>query len=103
MGKAKTICLRLYPTGPADKYLNGGKIRNVGFQIIARNENQIELIDTLQYIADKLDAMKSDTIVSSNGSFELINCNITTELNFVERDNQGWVYTALFNAELFIK
>lgn len=96
------ITLSPAPSTPPSKYLNNDKSYNVGFQILVRHSNQVVSMDTTQKIADNLCDLLPKAIKSANGSFYFVKIDMNNTVNFVERDNRGWVYTCLFNANLIV-
>lgn len=101
--KPNDIALRPTPGGEPEKDMDGSRYIQFPFQILTRHENEVLAFDTCQEIALGLDGLRNGAILSANGTYQFITCNLTTTINFVERDSYGGIYTALLEAELYLK
>jgi hypothetical protein len=90
------------PNMSPEKLLDLTRVYFFGFQIYARHQDQKRVIETCQTIELLLDGQQNNAILSTNASFDLIKIDCTTTTNFVEQTSEGYAYTALFDAELFI-
>lgn len=90
------------PSMSPEKLLDLSRVYFYGFQIYARHQDQRIVIETCQAIELLLDGLQNNAILSSNASFDLIKIDCTTTTNFVEQTSEGYAYTALFDAELFL-
>ena len=96
----KAIAVRMIPSGRGERYFEGST-KKVNFQFLTKSKNQLEAINGLEKIADKLSDVRNDGIPSLTGKFALLSCDIYTTLNLVEKTNTNeYIYTALFTAEL---
>lgn len=99
--KASSISIRQTPSSPNSRYLSRDKIEIFSFQISVKDTDHKKAINTIQSIADSLDALESDAIKSNDGSFHFIDCVTYVSPNFVEKtDHNEYIYTALFNAQI---
>lgn len=102
--KNKSLTIRRTPSAPSARFMDGSRDDVISFQILVKHPRQTEAIKTLQDIIDTLESLEEGTIQSVNGSFDFINCDLYTNMTLVERDERkNFIYTALFNANLFIK
>lgn len=90
------------PSPSPEKLLDLSRVYFYGFQIYARHSDQRKVIETCQTIELLLDGLQNHAILSSNASFDLIKIDCTTTTNFVEQTSEGYAYTCLFDAELFL-
>jgi hypothetical protein len=96
----KAIAVRMIPSERGERYHNGST-KKANFQFLTKSKNQLEAINGLESIANKLTDVRNDGIPSLTGKFTLISCDIYTTLNMVEKTNVNeYIYTALFTAEL---
>ena len=96
----KAIAVRMIPSGRGERYFEGST-KKVNFQFLTKSKNQLEAINGLEKITDKLSDVRNDGIPSLTGKFALLSCDIYTTLNMVEKTNSNeYIYTALFTAEL---
>lgn len=97
------ICLRPAPSQPPIRFLNRDITYMQGLQVLTRHSNHQTSLDDMQTIALNINNLYKNDIVSLNGSFIFVKASLNGTVNYVEKDNYGWVYTALFTAELYIK
>lgn len=96
------VSIALAPSPSPDKLLDGQRVYYCGFQIYVRHEDQRVAIGTCQAIESLLDGATNGAIKSEDGSFDLVRIDATTTTNFVEKTSEGYAYTAIFDAELFV-
>lgn len=98
-----SVAIRPTPSNLNDRDLEGAKTYNFSFQVLAHNKiNQIAY-HTLQQLLDDLDMLDREAIESENDTFELVVIYCTTTPNFVQKTGYGYLWTAMFEAELFLK
>nr|WP_099682637.1 minor capsid protein [Bacillus pumilus] len=97
-----SIAISPTPGIQPNKDLNLGRHYTFPFQILVRHSYSLTGYTTCQRIADHLDTLTNGAVTSSDGSFIFVNCGVYVTPNFVERTAQGDLYTALFQAELYI-
>jgi len=102
LSDGNSIAFRPIPAQPPIKYLDGRKSLSYGFQVLVRHSDQLKAIQTIESISQTLDDLPKGAIKSENNSFAFLFCSISTPTNYVEQDSSGWVYTALFSANLSI-
>lgn len=99
--ESNSIAIRQAPSSNVDRYADKGKTFAYSFQILVKNTSILTAMNEIQAIADLLDELVNDAIVSQNASFKFIRCEVTTLPNWVEKtDHNEHIYTALFSAEL---
>lgn len=96
-----SIGIRPAPNSISNRYISG-KIYPFSFQVLVHHKNNMTAYTTLQEILKVYDH-KHVTIPSNDGSYILISIENTTLPNYVETTNYGTLWTAIFNAELYIK
>lgn len=97
------LCIRPAPSAQPLKYYDFSSYVFFNFQVLVRHSEQPMSYNTMQKVTSILDNLVKGDITSHNDSFNFIKCRVTTPTNFVEVDNHGFIYTALFQAELFVK
>lgn len=90
------------PSISPEKSLDLTKVYFYGFQIYVRHQDQRKVIATCQTIELLLDGLQNNAILSNDASFDLIKIDCTTTTNFVEQTSDGYAYTCLLDAELFL-
>lgn len=96
LGDGNSVAIRLTPSAPTD-YI-AGFIYEVGFQVLVKNDDQIEAINIATDIFMELHHRKSQL---KGDDFRCISITCTTLPNWVETTEDGeYVYTALFRAEI---
>lgn len=94
----KAVCFRLTPSSFRDVYLNHGRVYQLSFQILVKDDQQSTAIRVIHNIVNVLDRLTEQDIVLSNDRF--IRCEVYILPNFVEKtEHDEYIYTALFNAE----
>ncbi|WP_338788811.1 minor capsid protein [Metabacillus sp. FJAT-53654] len=103
LNDGSSIAIRESPSSIANRYMNSGKTFNFQFQILVKDPSVINTRKIINDIFKKLDGLSNGAITSADGSFSFTKCECTTSPNFVEKTEQNYyIYTALFNAELEI-
>ncbi|CAF1777872.1 hypothetical protein NRS6094_04317 [Bacillus subtilis] len=72
------------------------------FQILVRHHDQHVSYTTCQQISDQLDKLTNGAVTSGDGSFDFVICEVYTTPNWVEQTPEGHIYTAMFQAELYL-
>lgn len=94
-----SISIRPSPSQNTDRY-GDGVAYEFNFQITMKGEMP-HTLNKMYEITTLLDGLSHSDITSSNDSFKLIRCEVSTRPNWVEETDRGnHMYTALFNAEL---
>lgn len=97
------ICIRPTPSAPSEKYLDYSRCYYFGFQVLVRHINQMTAYQTCMSLANGLDVLQNCAIESGDNSFEFIKNELSTTVNFVERDQEGSIYTFLCTSELYLE
>lgn len=94
-----SIALRPSPSNINERYLGKNKIYQYSFQVLIHDTNNYNAYQNTQKLLDEFESMN---IQSLNNSFLLVSCKCTTVPNFVQKTNNGFLWTAIFNAELYM-
>lgn len=98
----KSIAIRMTPSAPGEQYFEG-EIKNKQFQVLVKSDNQLEVNNTIEAIANELNNVQRRVFHTVDNSYTLIRLNTYIEPNFVEKTAANeWIYTALFSTELEI-
>lgn len=81
----KSIAIRPMPSGGGVSYHKGPRMRDIQFQVLAKSPSQSEVINTLDRIATNLEEFGAE---------------VYSEPNYLSRDEQGYIYTCAFKANL---
>lgn len=95
------IAINPSPSSIDDRYLSKDKVYPFSFQILVHHKNNFTAYQIIQELFSDLDNLVD--IYSENNSFILLDIKCTTTPNFVEETSHGVLYTAIFEAELYIK
>lgn len=91
------------PSTAIIRYFDKSKDYNYGFQVLVKHPTQSVAIQTIEDIVNLLDGVDGDKITSDDNTFSLVVCNVYTLPTFVEiTEHNEYIYTALFQADLFI-
>ncbi|ODB74136.1 hypothetical protein A7310_17935 [Bacillus velezensis] len=101
--KDNDISILAIPGPPSKKNMAMERGYTFPFQILVRHRSQEKSYKTCQQISDHLDRLINGAIVSRDGSFEFVTCNMYTSPNIVETTPKGAIYTAMFQAEIYLK
>lgn len=96
------IAIRPSPSNISERHIDKGKIYPFAFQVLVHHKNNLTGYQTSQDLLSKLDNLASDAIISSNNSFAMVSFHCTTSPRFVEKTSHGVLWTASYEAELYI-
>lgn len=96
-----SLAIVVSPSNINDRYMEGGKIYPFSFQLLMHDKNHYTAYTNLQKLVDYLENINSSVFESDK--FILISIKTTTTTNFVQETEFGALYTAIMNAELYIK
>jgi hypothetical protein len=98
------VCVRLIPSSSRVAYMDSGRVYQMSFQVLVKDQNQQKAIQVLDEITTFVDRLTHDDITLTDSRFQFIQCNVYTMPNFVEKtERDEYIYTALFNAEYEMK
>ncbi|MFC4075222.1 hypothetical protein [Salinithrix halophila] len=97
------ICIRQTPGIQPEKDMGDGRHFVYAFQLLTRHKNERLAYQTCEDVALALDLLRNGAIPSADDSYQFVTCNLITPANFVERDSYGGIFTALFEADLYLK
>jgi hypothetical protein len=95
-----SVSIRPAPSNIDVRDMAQGKIYPFNFQILSHNKNNLTAYQLLQNLVTEYDLKK--TLTSTDNSFAVLSIKCTTTPNFVESTTYGALWTALFEAELYI-
>lgn len=98
-----SVALRPTPSTINERYIEKSKVYPYAFQVLIHNESNTVAHATSQQLLSVLDFLDEGLIQSSNNSFELLSIRCTTTPNFVQKTGYGYLWTIMFEAELFVK
>lgn len=101
-GAGDGIAFMLTPVGSETRYMDGSRSRTYAFQISARSQDQLQVLNTLLTINAYIDTLNPDSITSQNGSFEFISAVVASVPNLVQYDNFGYLYVSNFQSEILL-
>lgn len=96
------ISILAIPSVKPSKNLDMSRNYVFAFQILVRHLDQYKSYTTCQQISDKLDTLTNGAVTSGDGSFTFVKCEVYTTPNWVEQTPEGHIYTAMFQAELYL-
>jgi len=97
-----SISIKPIPSSGIGRYIKG-KTYNYSFQLNVHYESNYTAYETIMKLYKHLEEVALKEIISKDNSFALINIECTTVPNFVQETEYGTLYTAIFNAELYIQ
>lgn len=97
-----SVAIRPSPANINERHMNKGKIYPFNVQILVHNRENDVAYSTIEKLFNEYDNISNGAITSSDGSFDLISVNFTTTPNFVQKSSYGYLWTAIFQAELYI-
>jgi len=89
------------PSNISTRYMEKGKVYSFSFQVLVHHGNNLTAYDTINRLNNELDGTKG--IVSANNSFSLISLFCTTTPNYIQETVHGTLWTALFNADIYLQ
>ncbi|WP_100489427.1 hypothetical protein [Sporolactobacillus pectinivorans] len=95
------ISFTLIPMGQAFRNYDGQWDKTFAFQVTCRHTDQLTALNALLSIGWYVDGLNPDDIKSQNGSFYFVNGQVTSP-NFLLKDDYGYVYTSMHQAELLL-
>ncbi|SEP56854.1 bacteriophage minor capsid protein [Virgibacillus subterraneus] len=98
-----SLAIRPAPSNIESRYMEKSKVYPFSFQVLMHNRNNFVAYETIEELTGKLDNLNSRAILSSDGSFVLVSFHCTTTPNFVQKTSYGVLWTAMFEAELYIQ
>jgi hypothetical protein len=101
-GAGDGIAFMLTPIGQETRYMDGSVLRNYAFQISARSQDQLQVLNALLEINKYVDSLRQGDIVSTNGSFEFVSAVVASVPNLVNVDNYGFLYVSNFQSEILL-
>lgn len=98
---SQSIALRETPGNIPDRYWDKGKIHEYNFQFLVKDPSYMGASNQCHAIAEALDGLPPGSILSQDGSFSFITCEVYTTPNYVDKNDHGEIiFTALFAAQL---
>lgn len=98
-----SVAIRPMPSAINERYVEQSKIYPYSFQVLVHNKSNLMAYEVSQKLLSVLDMIDEGLIQSSNNSFDLVSIKCTTPPNFVEKTGYGYLWTMMFEAELFVK
>jgi len=99
----ESLSVLAMPGGEENIYMDGTRDRHLNVQINAKSKNQLNCIESLSLIARKLENLPERAIKSDNDSFNFQKVTITSPLNIVAHDEQGYfIYALSISAKITI-
>ena len=98
-----SVAIRPSPSNISSRYMAKSKIYSFGFQLLVHHANDLTAYQTLSQLFNLYDLNTNKLgIVSDDNSFALNNVRCTTTPNYVQETSHGVLWTAVFEAELYI-
>lgn len=98
-----SVAIRPMPSSLNERYVEQSKIYQYSFQVLVHNKSNLIAYEVSQKLMSVLDMIDEGLIQSSNNSFKLVSIRCTTTPNFVQKTGYGYLWTMMFEAELFVK
>jgi hypothetical protein len=95
-----SVAIRPTPSNTNIRDMAKSKIYPFAFQMLVHHKNNYTAYLLLKHLEESLDMSKE--IVSEDESYTLISLKCTTNPSHVETTSYGTLWTAVFEAELFI-
>src|SRR5690625_699244 len=84
-------------------FMDGTRDKHLNIQINAKSQNQLNCIESLSLIASKLETLAEGAITRDSYSFNFQRITITSPLNIVAHDEQGYfIYALSISAKITI-
>ncbi|WP_077623840.1 phage tail terminator protein [Sediminibacillus massiliensis] len=97
-----SIALRPSPANISERYMEKSKIYPFSFQLLVHHRDNLEAYRMIEQLLSEYENLSNGAITSSDGSFQLVSFQCTTTPNFVQKTSYGALWTAMFEAELYI-
>lgn len=94
-----SIAVRPSPSNINVRYMEKGKMYPFTFQLLIHYKNNLNAYLMAQDLMDEFEKL---AVTSNDNSFALLDCKCTTTPNFVQETYYGTLWTAIFEAELYI-
>lgn len=110
-----SVAIRPAPSAIDSRYVDKGKIYPFSFQVLVHTRNNMIAYGLMQRLVSEFESvvstkninhttgMMKKAIESRDGSYFMITLQCTTTPNYVQETSHGVLWTAMFNAELYIK
>jgi hypothetical protein len=97
-----SVAIRPAPSNIDERYMEGGKIYPFSFQILMHHQSNNFAYESLSQLTIELDNLDPRAITSRDGSFNLVSMQCTTTPNFVQKTGYGTLWTAIYQADLYL-
>ncbi|WP_162986460.1 minor capsid protein [Virgibacillus sp. Bac332] len=97
-----SIAIRPSPANINERYMEKSKIYPFSFQLLVHHDDNLVAYQMIEQLMSEYENLSSGAITSSDGSFNLVSFQCTTTPNFVQKTSYGVLWTALFEAELYV-
>ncbi|CDQ41507.1 hypothetical protein [Virgibacillus salexigens] len=97
-----SIAIRPSPANINERYMEEGLIYPFSFQLLVHHQDNLEGYDMINRLMSEYENLSNGAITSRDGSFHLVSFQCTTTPNFVQKTSYGVLWTALFEAELYV-
>lgn len=98
-----SVAIRPTPSSIDTRFLDEGKIYPYTFQLLVHHSDNFQANTMIHLLMQELDGLGKDYLLSKNGSFQQLSIWNYTTPNHVEVTSHGDLWTALFEAELYIE
>jgi len=103
LGINESLSVLAMPGGEENIFMDGTRDKHLNIQVNAKSQNQLNCIESLSLIARKLENLVEGAITSDNDSFNFQRATITSPLNIVAHDEQGYfIYALSISAKITI-
>ena len=103
LGINESLSVLAMPGGEENIFMDGTRDKHLNIQVNAKSQNQLNCIESLSLIARKLENLAEGEIASDNDSFNFQRVTITSPLNIVAHDEQGYfIYALSISAKITI-
>ena len=96
----EAVAIRVSPSNINERYMQKGKNYPFSFQLLIHYASNFQAYSVAQKLVDDYDG--ATHLTSSDGSYTLTSLYVTTTPNFVEKTDNGSLYTMMCEAELYI-
>lgn len=98
-----SVAIRPTPSSINERYIEKSKVYPYSFQVLVHNRSNAVAHASAQQLLGVLDMIDKDIIQSNQNAFEVLSIRCTTTPNFVQKTGYGYLWTMIFEAELFMK